>query len=350
MRQRQPGINLAFLDIMACGLGAVILVFMLVRTQTGTPGVESQPLEVELAELRAERDALQRTLEALLARAAADQKTAARLGREIQRAEGQLAATRAEVSARQARLAQLKAAIAAAPPAQQDDTLEAVLGGEENYVLGLKVEGRRIVVLIDASASMTDENIIDIIKRKIGNVTHKRKGPKWQRTIRVARWLIERVPKGSEVKVVTYNTAARTVGPPGWLDVHDAGVARALSTALGEVVPEGGTNLGLGLKALQEIGPTNVYLITDGLPTLGVRGYRKLNPFSKCASILGRARKISGACRLRLLEQNIKDHKLRARINVILLPLEGDPVASNAYWQWSSQTGGLMITPALNWP
>ena len=36
--------------------------------------------------------------------------------------------------------------------------------GEENYILGLKVEGRKIIILLDASASMTNEKLIDIIK------------------------------------------------------------------------------------------------------------------------------------------------------------------------------------------
>ena len=49
-------------------------------------------------------------------------------------------------------------------------------GGEEDYLLGLKVEGRRIAILIDRSASMTDERLIDIIRRKVRTDAEKRAG------------------------------------------------------------------------------------------------------------------------------------------------------------------------------
>jgi hypothetical protein len=55
-------------------------------------------------------------------------------------------------------------------------------GGEENYLMGIKVAGRHIAVLFDSSASMTDEMLLDIIKRKNDSVENKKRGPKWLRT------------------------------------------------------------------------------------------------------------------------------------------------------------------------
>jgi hypothetical protein len=38
------------------------------------------------------------------------------------------------------------------------------------------------------------------------------------------------------------------------------------------------------------------------------------------------------------------------KVNVILLPIEGDPQASPEFWNWTASTGGLLISPAESWP
>src|SRR5690606_30009129 len=94
------------------------------------------------------------------------------------------------------------------PPLRKDDPVESDQGGEESYLLGLKVEGQRIAFLIDTSASMTDEKLVDIIGRKIGSDTEKKRGPKWQRTIRIVKWLANRIPRSSNARFVGFNEKA----------------------------------------------------------------------------------------------------------------------------------------------
>ena len=97
--------------------------------------------------------------------------------------------------------------------------------------------------------------------------------------------------------------------------------------------------------------PTNIYLITDGLPTFGGERFKSLNPFNKCDSIIGSSNKISGDCRVKLFNQSIKYVSNNgAQIDIILLPVEGDPQASPEMWKWASDTGGILISPAKNWP
>ena len=92
-------------------------------------------------------------------------------------------------------------------------------------------------------------------------------------------------------------------------------------------------------------------MITDGLPTKGESQYRSLNPFSSCSSLTGNAQTISGECRVKLFQQTINESGKRGvQVDVILLPLEGDPDAVNQYWIWAATTGGLLISPASNWP
>ncbi len=222
---------------------------------------------------------------------------------------------------------------------------------EENYLMGLKVEGPRIAILVDASASMTDEKLIDIIKTKSGSKAGKLQASKWLRTKRVIEWLLARLPIDSEVMAVAFNEQATALGQPGWQKAGGSGAIQAIIQDMNGLVPEGGTNLQLGLQAINKQSPSNIYIVTDGLPTRGESSYKSLNPFASCGSLTGTSKTISGECRVKLFRQTIKDsHVPAAVINTILLPIEGDPDAVNEFWAWTASTGGLLISPASDWP
>jgi hypothetical protein len=200
---------------------------------------------------------------------------------------------------------------------------------------------------------MTDEKLLDIIKRKNGSAEDKKRGPKWQRTKRTVRWLLGRMPRSSRLTLVSYNSQVTFLGNIAENSgASEPPAARAaLYRDLDNVVPEGATNLHKGLQAVAQSGATDLYLITDGLPTVGESRYVGLNPFAACGSLLGRSNTISGECRVKLFRQTLKDVGLRGvKVNVILLPIEGDPDAVNEYWGWAATTGGLLISPAGNWP
>jgi hypothetical protein len=40
----------------------------------------------------------------------------------------------------------------------------------------------------------------------------------------------------------------------------------------------------------------------------------------------------------------------RAPVNVILLPMDGDPEAAFAYWQLAVRTKGSLLGPSRDWP
>ena len=105
------------------------------------------------------------------------------------------------------------------------------------------------------------------------------------------------------------------------------------------------------MQAVSRLNATDLYIITDGLPTAGGSNYTHVNPLSECSSLLGKSKSISGECRVELFRQSINDASLTGlKINIILLPIEGDPDAVNEYWSWAAATGGLVISPAENWP
>ncbi len=350
-RQRKAeGFNLAFLDIMACGLGAVVLVFMLVKHNVTEVNSEADLLKADIVRLEMQEEELKQTLEELLDVSKSESEKIAELKARIAQLEQSLKKKNLSLSQKKQRLAALKNDIKNKPIAQKDDVIEDDRGGEENYLMGLKVEGRRILILFDASASMTDEKLIDIIRRKSGSAANKKAGPKWQRTRKTVRWLLARVPASSQVAVVVFNDTVKTLGS-GYFNARDAGKLSKLYKEVDALVPKGATNLQKGLEEAKRKNPTDIYLVTDGLPTKGESRYTSLNPFANCSSLLGKSSKISGECRVKLFRQTIKDSRIpSAKINVVLLPIEGDPDAANEYWAWAALSGGLLISPASNWP
>jgi hypothetical protein len=351
-RQRKAeGFNLAFLDIMACGLGAVVLVFMLVKhhvVETATPEIDL--LKADVIHLEIEAQELDQALEELFDVSNADAEKIAALKVKIDRLEQTLKQKDLSLSKKKEQFAALKKDIKNRPITKKEDVIEDNRGGEESYLMGLKVEGQRIMILVDASASMTDEKLIDIIRRKNGASTVKKAGPKWQRTRKTVRWLLARMPKTSQVVVIVFNETVKTLGS-GYFDARNADLLNTVYSQVDEVVPTGGTNLEKGLKKAALMTPTNLYLITDGLPTKGESRYAGLNPFADCSSLLGRSDTISGECRVKLFRKTIKDSSPRGTtINVILFPIEGDPDAANEFWMWAAASGGMVISPALNWP
>ena len=76
--------------------------------------------------------------------------------------------------------------------------------GQQEYLIGLEIKGKKVGILLDSSASMTDEKLIDIIKRKTNLIINIKKGPKWQRTIRIVKWLLVRLPNDSRVSIISF--------------------------------------------------------------------------------------------------------------------------------------------------
>jgi uncharacterized protein HemX len=99
-RRDTDGFNLAFLDVMACGLGAVILIFMLIKfnAQTPEPVEEAQRLKAELAQLLSEQEQTQSSLASTNAQKKAQAQTLAKLKNQIESLQQQSASSCAKAS------------------------------------------------------------------------------------------------------------------------------------------------------------------------------------------------------------------------------------------------------------
>ena len=213
--------------------------------------------------------------------------------------------------------------------------------GDRQYLSGLKVGGRRIFMLVDASASMLAEDIVNAVRRKLFPPEARRRSPKWRHAVRSADWLAAQMPRDAQYQIYVFSTTARPVlpGTDGvWLAAKDSATLDKAIVALGRTAPEGGTSLHNAFAAARAMNPPpdNILLLTDGLPTQGQ------SPSGKST--------ISGRDRLRLFDRSLEQLPPGVPVNVILFPMEGDPMAMPALWKLAMASRGSLMTPSSAWP
>jgi len=340
---------------MSCGLGAIILVFMLVKFNYGdTSSVEKSRIKEEILELTKQEKDLKKLLSKTRDLNNSESGNVDVLQLQIKKINDNLEKIKNVNKSKQFELSSLEKGLKEVSSQGTNDLVQDEHLGEEEYLLGLKVEGSHIGFLLDSSASMTSEKLIQIIRLKSSPDNLKQKGAKWLRSKKVMRWLIARLPSSAKASVVSFNQKASFMGGAHWFSGNNLNEIERVYSSIDKIVPSGATNLQKGLEKIKSLSPsvTNLYIITDGLPTAGTSNYSSLNPFSQCSSLIGKSSNISGDCRKQLFGQSVRDANLdpSVKVNVILLPLEGDPEAAPAFWSWTSYTGGLLISPAPSWP
>jgi hypothetical protein len=212
---------------------------------------------------------------------------------------------------------------------------------DRQYLTGLRLGGKRTLLLVDASASMLDEKIVNVIVRRNLDDHSKRASPKWKRTIRTVEWLTANLPKNSSLQIYTFNTGTSPLVADlqgQWIAANDhANVNRMLAT-LKKTIPRGGTSLynAFSTAAKMKPRPDNILLLTDGLPT---QGKKKSSQNT-----------ISGGERLSLFHQATGALPRSVPVNTILFPMEGDPMAAVSFWRLAVETSGSFLTPTRDWP
>ena len=206
---------------------------------------------------------------------------------------------------------------------------------------GMFLGGNRVLILIDTSASMLDETLVNILRTRNMADENKRNAEKWQRAVRTVEWISSQMPVASQYQIYGFNTAVTPAiaGTQGtWLEVAERDQLNAAIDSVKQMVPANGTNLAEVFQAAAQLSPPpdNIYLITDGLPTL--------------SSMASNDTLVTPAERLELFEDAVDYLPNRVPVNVILLPLEGDPAATAAYWQLAQISRGSFLSPARDWP
>lgn len=363
MKRRQVSpFSLSFLDIMFCGFGAVVLLVLILNHDTVQArnavfaDLRSEVVRLErevlvgkddLVEARNKLDAADDELATMQGEAERIVENIAELELEVARLQNETLASKQHVNALTTDLKSLdeEKRRLGAPRADDRDSgnkVRKVRGeADRQYLTGLRMGGKRILILVDSSASMLDETIINVIRRRNMGPASKRSAAKWRRALKTADWLVSNLPSDARFQLYTFNTKARPVlkGTAGsWLKAADRKQVDGAITALGRTTPDGGTSLHHAFAVVKALKPRpdNIMLVTDGLPTQGNSKPRKNT--------------VSGQQRLQHFEQAAGTLPSGIPVNTVLLPMEGDAYAAAAFWKLAQATSGSFLTPARDWP
>ena len=354
--------SLSFLDIMSCGFGAVILIYIIINHATE---ITSQEVNAQwLAEIRKVEEQVRYEMENLVTlrntvREREDditttQALAAGLMEAIKTFKEKLANLTREDAGRTETIEQLKSELKkletetanlkdslAADESTGTDLRKLLGDGNRQFLTGMRVGGEHILILLDASASMLDKTIVNAIRRRNLPDEQKILSEKWQRALRTVEWIIANMPADAGFQVFSFNALA-TPAVQGteseWFSALDTADSDKVMNGVKALVPEGGTSLhrAFTLARNLEPQPDNIFLIVDSLPTMAMAKPRK--------SV------IDSNDRFDLFRESLKLLPLGSPVNVILFPMEGDPRAADAYWRLAQITGGSFLSPPEDWP
>lgn len=357
-RQLSP-FNLAFLDIMFCGFGAVVLLVLLVNAQS----VQSRRQQHE--DLRAEVDRLEQEVKvgrdylgnlqssllesedqtiSIREQITRLEKEKKRLITEMSSSAEQKTARKQQVEALAAALKKLEAEqkrLAEIPVVRGNKVRRFEGEGHRQYLTGLKLGGKRVLILVDGSASMLDTSVVGVLRLRNMDPAIQKNSQKWQQVQKTVRWLVANLPATSSLQLMVFNTKAQPLAgnkKNPWLPVTETAAVNAMLARFRDTLPAGGTSLENAFRAAGALTPRpdNIVLLTDGLPTQG-----KNKP---------RRSLISGEQRVKFFARALKKLPAGISINTILFPMEGDPMAAVLFWQLAVQTNGSFFTPTSDWP
>lgn len=346
--------SLSFLDIMSCGLGAAVLIFLLLKhTVDGPTPVDPKTLsEVSLLEEEIKQGELKLVrIRNTISDVSDESVTAQGLARKIEEDIQELKSLLQEIAPdstvdvqglkdKLARLEKQKKALEETEVGGRK-AYEFSGDGERQYLTGLRLGGENVLILLDSSASMLDESIVNIIRRRNMQDQLKQTAPKWQRALSIAQWIIANLPIESDFQILSFNTEIEPAFGEEineWHEVSDRVSLRQAIDGIAKIVPANGTNMQAVFEAAMDMQPRpdNIFLITDGLPTQGANAPTR-------GTVTGRER-------LKIFNTSMSAILPGIPVNTLLLPLEGDTAAAAAFWRLAIVTRGAFVTPARDWP
>jgi hypothetical protein len=355
-KRKFSAFSLSFLDVMSCGLGAVILIFLIikhdvnsqVKAQDSKLKGEVSLLEQEVKEGELHLVKVRNTLSLLDQELVETSGLARRINDDIAAIDNMI--VRIELDSDDQQIVKLKQQLATLmlekqsleqKQAKGNDIRRFIGQGQRQYLTGLQLGGDRILILLDASASMLDSSIVNIIRRRNMSDETKKLAKKWQRAIRAVEWLVAKFPKNSQFQLYVFNTeVSATLNSSGgqWLDISDQKSLDLSLKKLHHLVPSGGTSLERAFREVSNLTPLpdNIVLITDGLPTQGMQAMP--------------GNTVTGPEREELFTRAVSTLPQGIPVNTLLWPMEGDPMAAAAFWKLAQLTSGSFMSPSKDWP
>lgn len=349
-QRRNIALSLSFLDIMACGFGAVTLLFLIFRhtaTDLETPdaraAAEIDLLQEDIQVAEQQRVALLNSLETSMREVVQMQGLSKRVVTELEEQQKSVQSDpQNEIDQLRKQVEELENETAELEDIEYGDKVRAFSGdGNRQYLTGLKLGGERVLILVDGSASMLADNVVNAIRRRNMSADDRRGAAKWQWTLRTVNWLIAQLPVSSRFQLYIFNTqtyAAVTGSEGSWLNAADSLAVERAVAGLQDFAPHAGTSLEIALSEIANFTqpPDNIFLLTDGLPTQAAKTTNAVM--------------VTGAERREHFKRAIQQIPQDVPVNTILFPMEGDPEAAALYWQLALNTQGSFIAPSRDWP
>ena len=351
--------SLSFLDVMSCGFGAVVLLFLIIKHHvdavtpsplpTAASSSEVKLLEEDVKEGKENLAQLRNTIDEIEKRIVIARGLARRVMEKIKETSGDSKALSAQ--AQNTEIEKLKENLKKLQAEKKrleektdnagQDTRSFTGEGNRQYLTGLKMGGNRILVLLDVSASMLDETLVNVIRRRNMPDDNKTDSKKWKQALAIVDWLSTRFPVTGKFQIYAFNTEVNPViadTKGKWLETGNTEQLNKAIENVKKIVPANGTSLENAFLAAGQLNPLpdNIFLITDGLPTQGEKPPRNTT--------------VTGKQRLSLFDDALRKLPQNIPVNAILLPMEGDPMAASAFWQLAQITRGSFMSPTGDWP
>ena len=357
-RRKTETFSMSFLDVISCGFGAIVLFYTIMASQAGmqrtnermTLMANASRLERDVEEgtrhLAELRNAMESTEDKTVQAAGLSREVLERLKiteEELSKYENDTVARRASIERLKADLKQLEEGTRRLKERAPPVTTPVKVVDDEQQLVTLKIDGSRVLVLVDASASMLDETLVNIIRLRNMPPARRISSAKWQQAVNTVEWVTARLKLSTSFQIYAFDTAARPVveNTAGrWLNVREAGQVEAAVQALRRTAPTGGSSIQNAFAVIGTLDPApdSVILITDGLPTQGDKP-----PLMRTLVTMEQ--------REDLMQQAVKSlPPSPPPISIVLLPMEGDPSAPIYYWRLARSTGGGFLSPAKDWP
>ena len=362
-RRNTQVFTMSFLDCICCGFGAVVLVYVIISATAGVTKVhqdddlkgEVNKLEEQVLEGYKNLVVLRNTMEKTTDQSSQASGRITHILDELEKTRVELSHYTGDTLSQQEHINKLRSDVrsleegnrrleaGAKENAASGQSVRAFKGtGDRQYLTGITVSGRHVLILIDMSASMLDETLVNVLRMRNLPDVQKMLAPKWQRAVATVDWLTTQIPPDSEFQVYAFNTEAHSMieGSDGkWLKANDPRPLNAAVQKLKHTPPHDGTSLINAFNAAKTLDPLpdQILLVTDGLPTQG-------------ATAPAIRKSVEVEQRSKLFDQSLSALPPRVPISTILLPMEGDLPAPARFWRLARDTGGVFMMPAKDWP
>ena len=212
-KRRNIAFSLSFLDIMACGFGAVTLLFLILRHNANEIPIPDERFSSEINRLQqdiqqAEQDQVKalNSLEDIELRLVETQGLSKRVITEIAEKEKSIQDDPNNIDILRRQVKQLEEETAQIEDEEFGQKVLEIKGdGNKQLLSGLKLGGERVLFLIDGSASMLADTIGMVYDRRGLDKEKKRRSAKWQWSLRTLEWLLAQLPPSSRFQVDASN-------------------------------------------------------------------------------------------------------------------------------------------------